>query len=424
MAELNEDENVEVTFALTPSAAMIDVINYETREGQKLCSLATRNFMGDNMFDVTPAELPTFLNNCHDHCLEMAFLSPNDTGIMHIPDDDANPTTYSNLVTHHGEVPLERITEYEATYIGNESRAAQDTHNLYKSLMNSLSQEGKSKVSIWKEQHIINGCQSGVALFKVIVRESHLDTNATVTTIRTQLSSLDVYVHTIGCDITKLNQYVKELVTGLTARGETTNDLLVNLFKGYLAVKDKEFVRYIDRKKDAYDEGKDMTPDDLMNTAANKCKLMKQAGKWEAPEENEEKIIALEAKVQDLKKLQRKIQDKSNKRKRGNSNGAGKTPKAKPEWLEKNQKPSDVNQTKTWNQNKYHWYCKETGGKCEGKWRVHKPKECKGYQKGTKPGNKTANDRNKNDGNNAKRSLKLFEALQAEAVSDDDDSVP
>ena len=116
--------------------------------------------------------------------------------------------------------------------------------------MNSLSTEGKLKVIVWKDLYIISSKQLGVALFKVVVRECHLDTHATVTTIRTQLSSLDTYVHTIGCDISKLNQYVKQLVTNLRARGETTNDLLINLFKAYLSVNDKEFVRYIDSKKD------------------------------------------------------------------------------------------------------------------------------------------------------------------------------
>ena len=140
---------------------------------------------------------------------------------------------------------------------------------------------------MWKDFYIIQGKQSGVALFKIIVRESHIDTHATVTTIQTQLSTLDTYVHTIGCNITKLNQYVKQLVTNLQARGEVTHDLLINLFKAYVSVNDKEFVRYIDTKKDSYDEGNNITPDELMNLAANKFKLLKQTGKWEAPDENE-----------------------------------------------------------------------------------------------------------------------------------------
>ena len=48
--------------------------------------------------------------------------------------------------------------------------------------------------------------------------------------------------------ITKFNIYVEGLVKSLAARGETTADLLANLFKGYLAVEYKTFHAYIETK--------------------------------------------------------------------------------------------------------------------------------------------------------------------------------
>ena len=39
--------------------------------------------------------------------------------------------------------------------------------------------------------------RSGVALFKVIIRESHIDTNASANQIRTKPSNLDQYITTI-----------------------------------------------------------------------------------------------------------------------------------------------------------------------------------------------------------------------------------
>ena len=50
--------------------------------------------------------------------------------------------------------------------------------------------------------------------------------------------------------ITKFNIYVEGLVKSLAARGETTADLLANLFKGYLAVGKKNFHVYTDRKEE------------------------------------------------------------------------------------------------------------------------------------------------------------------------------
>ena len=84
---------------------------------------------------------------------------------------------------------------------------------------------------VWEEQYKIKGKPSGNILLKIIKRESHLDSNATTTSIRNQLSSLDQFITTIGCDITKFNAHVQMLLEGLASRGETKYDLLPNLFR-------------------------------------------------------------------------------------------------------------------------------------------------------------------------------------------------
>jgi hypothetical protein len=53
----------------------------------------------------------------------------------------------------------------------------------------------------------------------------------------------------IGGDVTKFNTHVKGLVESLNGRGETTTDLLINLFKGHLAVEDKSFNLHVLRKQ-------------------------------------------------------------------------------------------------------------------------------------------------------------------------------
>jgi len=43
--------------------------------------------------------------------------------------------------------------------------------------------------------------------------------------------------------------YVKDLIDLLTARGETTQDLLANVFKAYKAVNDQDFATYISQEE-------------------------------------------------------------------------------------------------------------------------------------------------------------------------------
>ena len=80
-----------------------------------------------------------------------------------------------------------------------------------------------------------------------------MDTNATSSSIRTKLTNLDRYLLSIGQNITKFNIYENIIVEGLKSRGEVTQDLIINLFKGYLTCTDKEFVSYINRKQDKFE---------------------------------------------------------------------------------------------------------------------------------------------------------------------------
>ena len=166
--------------------------------------------------------------------------------------------------------------------------------------MNSLTQAGKYKVRLWSDQFILNGQESGILLLKIIIRESHLDTNATTNSIRTQLSNLDEYITTIGCYIIKSNEHVKRLLEQLNARGGETQDLLTNLFKAYASVKDARFVDYVNEKLSRYEEGELMEEDQLMTLTANKYKNMMIQNQWEAPSPHDVMIQALESKVEKL----------------------------------------------------------------------------------------------------------------------------
>jgi hypothetical protein len=89
-------------------------------------------------------------------------------------------------------------------------------------------------------------------------------------------------------------------VIALEARGETTTDLLVNVFKGYETAQDSEFALFIRRKKDAYDEGGDITITSLMDATENKFKTRVLLKTWSAPTKEQEQILALTAQVHQL----------------------------------------------------------------------------------------------------------------------------
>jgi hypothetical protein len=179
----------------------------------------------------------------------------------------------------------------------------------------------------------------------------------------------------INSDIEKFNLYVDSQVASLAARGESTQDLLPNLFKGYKAASDKKFVAYIEKKEEDYDDGEAMTAEHVMELALNKFKVRKEANTWNAPTEEEEKIFALEAEIKKLKSSSKKPTPK--KGSTGAQKDASKCPtkrggsRKKPAWMLANPKAGDPS-TKTVDGKQYHWCPKHK------LWTLHKPEECRG----------------------------------------------
>ena len=372
----------QVPFALTPALASRGVIDYRSRSGERLYTSATKQ-LEEEKYDGESYGLHQFLESLEKRSNNFGW----DTGIMKIPSTTQGGAP-SNLLRDYGTIDIERIRNYEDSYIDTPTRDAQDTNLLHECIMNSISKEGRAKITIWKRDYTVRGYPSGNLLLKVLIRECHLDTNATSGGIRAKLSSLDNYLPTVGYDVLKFNMYVKNLVIQLKARGETSNDLLTNLFKGYLAATDKSFVAYIDKKLELYEEGANISPDQLMLWARQKYDLLKEKGTWNAPTEDEEKIIALEAQVKKMEKqLQRGKTNSGNKHtsstsnsrgKRGDDNGKLNRRKEKPDWFTK--EPKDPLKKITWNGKEWNWCGKSTGGKCESYVR-HLPKECKGIKR-------------------------------------------
>jgi hypothetical protein len=118
-----------------------------------------------------------------------------------------------------------------------------------------------------------------------------------------------------------------------------------------------------------------------MEQANSKYKLMKENATWNAPSEQEEKILALMSEVKNLKKFKKKDSSYKKDDKPYSSKKSpqkGRKSVEKPSWFTKEPSPEDLDKPKTWN-GKTWWYCSpKMGGKCAGAYRVHKPSQCEG----------------------------------------------
>ncbi len=147
------------------------------------------------------------------------------------------------MIESFGELSYKDAKQHSKTYVNSETRSAQDSVMLYLCIMASLTEAGQKVRKRGLTFAFMSGDKGvGTLLLKVVVMVAHVDTRATVTQVRTKLSSLDKTMKDMDSDIEKINDYVLTLATKMQSRGEATQDLLVNLFKGYKACTAAEFV--------------------------------------------------------------------------------------------------------------------------------------------------------------------------------------
>ena len=378
----SDDELFLAPFEAVPCRPTGEVINYTTKKGYQHFKDATAKLQ-ETLYDCEPDGFYQFMKALKDRAMTFGWNDPN--GILRIPLDLNFPNITRSLLSDYGTLTYEAVRDKELSYIDADTRATQDTSMLYRCIMNSLSDEGIAKLNMDEEMYTLGTFQrrSGACLLKILIRESYLDSNATSSMIRFRLSELDDYLEEIDNDITKFNKYVKVLMHHLHARGETTNDLLANLFKAYAACSDQSFVRYIADLQNKWEENEDLTANELMLKAENKFRILQSKDKWQAPSQQEEKLIALEATISDMKKKIKSSRSKEGKKGKKGSNGkkVKKTKydmtKKKPAWMFKRPKDADLDKPREWNGAKW-WYCAfETGGKCQGVYRKHHPKDCR-----------------------------------------------
>ena len=391
-------------FALAPALVNNAIIDYSTSEGAKLYRAAITKLSSEAQFGCDPANLKVFLA-----LLKARMQTSGWTTILEIPEDAATDPNVKlvNLVDHYGERTLEQIKATVKIYINTKTRVAQDSAQLYYCLLNSLSVEGLAKMLICDPEYTIDGTPSGVMFLKVMIRESHIDTNATTRHIREKLGSLHEHLSSVGYDIVKMNDYTKGLLLSLKARGEKTEDLIANLFKAYKTVPDKNFSRYVQAKEDEYDEGFIKEPEQLMRLASNKYRTLVEDKAWNAPTDEDNKIMALEARIERMSTA-RKPKGKSQEKDIRASKAT------KPGWMYvapqsgKEKEPMNMDQ-------KEYWWCEVLNCWCR-----HRPEDCRGAQ--SKNGKKKQTDDPKKEGRK-ERMLRAAQALieGADTDSEDDD---
>jgi predicted RNA-binding protein YlxR (DUF448 family) len=396
-------------YARTPAQAKVGVLNYGSNEGMKIYNAAVAALTPK--YDGNALGLHIFLKKVKERGHDFGWRA-----ILDIPKADG---TIKNLIDQYGLIELEEIQAHAMIYENEGGRNGQNASQMYTFLFESLTDEAKLMVLSDAEDYTIDtdgttSISNGPCFLKVIIRNTTVDTRSTIFHIRENLNHLEAKILEVSYDIEVFNLYVTSQIEQLAARGESSSDILINVFTAYLAVPDKKFVEYVEKQKDRFDEGEDITYKKLMQVALIKFKDRKRSDKWQAPSAEEEQILALTAQIGDLKKEKSALADKAKKGGSKNKQGDGKKAKEAAKMAERyawKLVPPETGEprTKEVNGKTYHFCMHHNDGK--GAWVIHHPDKCDKRETKNQKGKSAAE----------KKVMSLTKALKAIHEEDDDD---
>jgi hypothetical protein len=288
-------------FALAPGLVDIGLpINFGSRVGASLYHAGSLSL--PIKFDGEPDNVSVFTDALMARSREMGWTNAQ-ASIISVPVTRDGQVVNFNLIEEFGRFTLEELRTHVLTYYNQPSRTAQNANMMYYCIINTITEDANSRIINEEARYVINGINSGPLLFKFLMNVVTIDTRATITNLRMDLSSLDSYIGVVQFNIDKFNLYVKEKTKQLRNRGETSQDVLVNLFKAYEMVPDTTFNNWLIRKKENYEEGSDLNSDSLMLDALNRYQSLVREGKWQSESPDSKKIIALTAQIDQMQKL-------------------------------------------------------------------------------------------------------------------------
>lgn len=292
-------------FALTPAQAHQDVIDLSTTAGIKLHRGIVTPLM--TKFDGAENRLTSFLNAVTDRAIAANWWNT----LLRISNQAPVNPRVLHLITQHRMLSLQNIRAHAATYVGQHTRRAQDASFMYEFLRDSLTEGARTRLALQARHFVIQDFYDGPSYLKVILLTFYVETRATDFHLREKIHALPKKMFELDYDILSFNTHVRETIDQLASGGGESSDLLLCIFKAYAIVPDSDFRRFIQRKRDDYDDGELITVESLMAEAQTKFAQLKQSNKWKAKTHREEAIVVLAAQLRETTEQIKKLTTES-----------------------------------------------------------------------------------------------------------------
>ena len=163
-------------FAHSPALANIGILDYHTAKGSSIYKQAVKPLKDE--FDCSPSGLNLLLAQLKDRAIMYGW-----THILSIPPNLNDPDTTIDIIDGYGQLTLAQVCTHAESYVNDQSRLTQDSSQMYLCLMSTLTAKGKNQVMLRQSDYKVGDQASGTCLLKVIIQESYVDSNATVSVL-------------------------------------------------------------------------------------------------------------------------------------------------------------------------------------------------------------------------------------------------
>ena len=115
-----------------------------------------------------------------------------------------------NLITEHSKLTFENIRYHVVTYMNANARRPQNNSQMCTYLSKTLTDEGHIKITEEFDKFRIDGVAVVTLSFKILMAKAVVDTRATVSDLRENLTTLDTCMASVSSNVELFNLHVKE----------------------------------------------------------------------------------------------------------------------------------------------------------------------------------------------------------------------
>ena len=380
-----------VVFASAPNLGT-NILDYSDKAGIKAFEKATKALKSE--YDGGKSNVAVFKEQLSDHAQVNGWAGKNNADIINIPTDGTNRALGTkDLIHEYSQLSKTTITTWALNNIvGKATRAYQNNYNMVMCLNASMTDDCRARMSLKKANYTVGQVEIAALLYKELLKRAEVDTKASCAVTRLELYCLDAKMIEVNYDINKFVAFVEECETKLAAHGETVSseDLLLNIFKALLVVKDKKYREKMEKLKDDWLNSEvTLTSAILLSKAESSYNVRIEQSDWMALSPEEEKIVAMQAtydnQIKDLRLQLKAAKQGGNRRSQGRSNtnnnngneDNGNKPRTSTRYKDAEWKMTNSKGLKTQQRNgkTYYWCLHHNDGK--GKWVLHKLEDCK-----------------------------------------------